>query len=517
MITRPLYAAIDVGTNSLHIVIASVNSRGIIQIHSHDRESVRLGETSSDMKYLTPAAAERGVLALKRFTLMAENLNARIRAVGTSALREAHNRELFLDSVYNETGIRVEVISGREEARLIYLGVLQALPVYDSCALVVDIGGGSTETAIGCRGEMQKMYSHKLGAIRLSRRFFIRERFSKGDLKRCREHIRGELAPTFRALRKNGFDTVIGSSGTIETIASMIAVRKAGALPASLNGFKLTRNEVLECVDSLVAKQSYKKRAAIPGMDPKRADIILGGALILEQFIREMGIKSMMFSDYALREGILLDTIQKQRDIAKYHHLNRLRYESVRQLGEHCRVDFRHANHVRKLALRLFDELQSLHRLSEVERELLEAAAYLHDVGYHIASNQHHHHSYYIIRNASLLGFTNDETEIVANIARYHRKSHPKPKHQTFQKLPVEQRPNVKILAGILRIAEGLDRRHMQNVTGIAVTVKARKIVLTLTPKKHTLPPDIEIWGAERKQTLLEEALNRRVVFVLAS
>ncbi len=512
MTSRSLYAAIDVGTNSVHIVIASISTEGVLTVHSNDKEVVRLGEMTSDMRYLTPQAASRGVLALKRFVAMAENQNAEVRAIATSALREADNADLFVKEVRNETGISVEVISGVEEARLIYLGVLQALPVYDNRTLIIDIGGGSTETAIGTAGDLHAVYSHKLGAIRLSRRFLSKATLTDKAIRQCREHIRGEIAPAIRTLKKTKFDTVVGSSGTIQTIFSMVALRDNPTNPPEkFNGMEITGRDVLWAVGQLLEQKTVKKRAGIPGMDPKRADIIVGGALILEQLVQELKIKTLRFSHYALREGILLDTVQKRRNIRKYHHLNRLRYESVLHLSEHCRVNLTHAKHVRRLAVRLFDALQADHGYGDEEREILEAAAWLHDVGYVISAQAHHRHSYYIIKNSNLLGFTNNEIELIANVARYHRKSHPKPKHESLQRLPQDLHERMCWMAGILRIAEGLDRRRLQNVISLTVKKKARTTLISVQTRKNGPSPDIEVWGASRKQTLLEQCLGRPV------
>lgn len=510
---RSLIAAIDVGTNSFHVIIASVSGRGAFTVHSRDREIVRLGEGAGDMKYLSPDAIDRGVLALKRFGIAAKNAGAEIRAIATSAVREALNKEEFLRQVYDETGIAIEVISGTEEARLIYLGVLQSLPVYDQKILSIDIGGGSTETTVGFRGEMLVAHSAKLGAIRLMQKFFVDEKVSGKRLKECREFIKGEWSPTFRQLLEHNFESVVGTSGTIETIFSMVSVRKGIFEVETMNGAKISQEEILWAINRILEAKTIKERADIPGMDPKRADIILSGALILEQAVLGMNIKEMTYSGYALREGILLDTVNKQEAIEKFHHLSRLRYETVMNLCESFHVNMPHAEHIKTLALKIFDLLHDLHKYGDVERELLEAAAYLHDVGYHISSDQHHKHSYYMIRNATMLGFTNDEAEIIANLARYHRKSHPKMKHDNFQRIASSKRRMMSILAGILRIAEGLDRRQLQKVHTIKANIEEKSIKFFVYYNSSNGVPDIEIWGAERRKALLEEILEKDITF----
>jgi exopolyphosphatase/guanosine-5'-triphosphate,3'-diphosphate pyrophosphatase len=506
-------AAIDVGTNSFHLSIASVNDKGIFRVFSRDKETVRLGESVSDMKYISPEAMERGLSAMKRFAQMAHDAGVQtIRAVGTSAMREALNSSDFIRLVLEQTGIEIEVIAGTEEARLIYLGVLQAVPVLDKRALVIDIGGGSTETIVGLKGEMYFAHSAKLGAIRMTKRFFTEEKLSNKAIKECREFIKGEWASIFRSLLACGFETALGSSGTIQTVATIaLELKGRDMTEESINGITVSQQDLLKAIDAILDAKTARKRAELPGMDEKRADIIVGGALILEQALLNLGIKELTISESALREGILLDTYQKRHDIEHYHHLSRLRYGSVISLCELCQINMKHANHVKHLAVQLFDALQPLHRYGDAERELLEAAALMHDIGYHISADQHHKHSYYIIRNADLLGFTNDEKEIIANIARYHRKSHPKPKHENFQKVPPSKRGLVMLLGGILRLAEGMDRRNQQMIQSVEVQIHSASVDFILWHNPDTGLPDVELWSAERRTALLESMVNKRL------
>jgi exopolyphosphatase/guanosine-5'-triphosphate,3'-diphosphate pyrophosphatase len=248
-------------------------------------------------------------------------------------------------------------------------------------------------------------------------------------------------------------------------------------------------------------------------MEAKRVDVIVAGSIILEQALLGLGIDELRISSYALREGIVFDTVQKDDDIRRFHHLAHLRYESVDHVCELYRVRRPHADHVKNLAVRLFDGLRMLHGYGDRELELLEAAALLHDVGFHIGADQHHKHSEYIIRNSAMPGFTNDETEIIASIARYHRKSHPKKKHATFMALTLEEQQVVRVLAAILRIAEGLDRRQQQLVQRIRVDVSSDGIDMYLVVPNGLA--DMELWGAERRKELLEETLHLPVRFVM--
>ncbi|MDZ4745429.1 MAG: Ppx/GppA phosphatase family protein [bacterium] len=509
-----LIAAIDVGTNSFHMVVASVTTRGVLRIHARSKETVRLGSAGGDMKKLSADAMARGLATLKRFTQEAKQHQAFIRAVATSAVREALNKDEFLDRALRETGIDIEVVSGVEEGRLIYVGALHALPIHSKRTLVIDIGGGSTETVIGYKGEVLYVHSAKLGHIRMSARFFPKGDASTEAIEECRQAIRGDWTPVFQSLLEYGFETATGSSGTIMTIASMALVMHDKRVPESLNGVRISRSDLLAAIDAIVGARSVRARQALPGMDARRADVVLGGALILEQAILCLNIQELVISGYSLREGVVFDTVQKQRDINQYHHLSHLRYQSVDHLCEVYRVRRQHAEHVKDLSLKLFDDLITEHRLGDREREILEAAALLHDVGYHISADQHHKHSEYIIRNSSMPGFTNDEADLIANVARYHRKSHPKKKHENFLRLPPDEQEVVRVLASILRVCEGLDRRQQQVVRTIQADVTTSTIDITL----HTTAevPDIEVWGAERRKGLLEEVFGREVVLKLA-
>lgn len=507
-------AAIDLGTNSFHMVIASVSDRGIMQIHARDKEMVRLGSSATDMKVLSEDAIERGLQTLSRFAIDAKRHDASIRAIATSAVREAINKDEFVRRAYEVSGIHVDVIPGIEEGRLIYVGVIHALPLRDKNIFVMDIGGGSTETIIGANGEPRVIDSAKLGHLRLTKRFFTTPTVTSDQIRKCREHVRGEWAAVFETYKRIGFQTAVGSSGTINAIASIVATQNGKAVE-SLNGYVMSREEILSAVELIVSARTQQDRLGIAGLDAKRADVIMAGAIILEQAVIGLNIEALTVSGYALREGIVFDTVQQQREMDVRHHLTPLRYQSVEHVCELYHVRRRHAEHVKTLSVQLFDQLIPHHGMGDRERELLEAAALLHDVGYHISADQHHKHSEYIIRNCAMPGFTSTETNLIASIARYHRKSHPKKKHVVFAQLAQEDQYVVTVLASILRIAEGLDRRQQSMVSKIQVDVDATEIVVGL--QWVTNVPDIELWGAERRKGLMEETFGRSLRFSLLS
>lgn len=515
-------AAIDLGTNSFHLVIADTKPNGSFRIVSSDKEMVRLGESGADMKYLTPEAMKRGMDALRRFktVLDARKVKA-VRAIATSAIREAENQDDFIRKVKSVLGINIEVVSGFEEGRLVYLGVLQALPLYAKKTLVFDIGGGSTEYALGERGNPKFIVSHKLGAIRLTKHFNLSDRPSPREVSAARRHIVGELAQTAKEIEKRGFAVAAVSSGTALSVASMVAALRGGQSGKTgtlrLNSFTMDLAEVQEVVSLLLACSTTQQRRKIPGLDEKRADIILGGALILEQSMELLGANEVMTSTYALREGVLYDHLRHHRfnDGTAHRKIIDVREQSVRHLAELCHYDEEHSNHVAELALSIFDQTKRLHGMSTEAREFLYYASLLHDVGYHISHSEHHLHSYYIISHSDLLGFTNEEILVIANVARYHRKSHPKLKHEGFLQLQRdEHRELVRRLAAILRIAEGLDRGNLGLVRGVDTRIGSNKVEISLKLRRGMgRDASLEIWGAERKKTLFEEVFGREVRF----
>jgi exopolyphosphatase/guanosine-5'-triphosphate,3'-diphosphate pyrophosphatase len=513
----PLIAAIDVGTNSFHLVIASVNQRDMMHIHTRDKEVVRLGSSGNDMKFLEAEAIERGVRALKNFSELAASTNAEVRAVATSAVREAANRYDFLERVRNETGIEVEVISGDEEGRLIYIGALHALPILNKRTLVIDIGGGSTETIVGFQGNIEYVHSEKLGAIRMTKKFFDTPKTTPAQIEACRNFIHGEWTPVLKKLSQYNFETVVGTSGTIINLAIIALSLNQQPIPEIINGLTVGKKEMQNAINRLIKSPTLKQKQEIPGIDPARADILLGGALIFEHIMNFLNFDKIVLSSYALREGTVFDTIQKKKNISEYKHLSHLRYSTIYNLCKVFNIEMKHAEYVKFLSLKLFDDLTSLHKLGSECREILEASALLHDVGYMISHDQHHKHSYYILSNCIMPGFTNDEAEIIANIARYHRKSHPKKKHENYVRLSAEKQRIVRILAGILRISEGLDRRQLQVLSNISALMEQNGIKITLNKSDDAaVNPDIEIWGALQRKQLLEESLGRVISIEVA-
>jgi exopolyphosphatase/guanosine-5'-triphosphate,3'-diphosphate pyrophosphatase len=507
-----LLAAVDIGTNSIHLVVARVRAGDHFDVVEQLKEMVRLGSGGGDMKRLSEAAIERGVGALRRVKQIADSADATIRAVATSAVREAENADEFLARC-REAGVEVEIISGVEEARLIHLGVLQALPVFDRRLLLCDIGGGSTELLLGHGAEVLASRSFKLGAVRLTDRFFAGERLHPAAVSSCRSYVRSTVSPFRHEIDTHGFDIGVGSSGTIDAVAQMVHAATGEPPLMTYNGSEFTRDDLALVTKRLIEARSVAERAKIPGLDAKRADIMLAGALILEGVMESLGVERMTLSGFALREGVLLDTMQRMSG-GSLHHLRDVSRRSVQHLVEACDEEPEHSARVARLALELFDATVELHRLDETCREYLEAAALLANVGLFISHSRHHLHSYYVIRNSErLLGFTDNEIEMIALIARYHRKSAPKPSHREFAGLSPDNQAVVRTLAALLRVAIGLDRRHEARVVSLTAQDAPPRLVIAVAPEPGT-DIALELYAANERKQLLEEVFERRIDIV---
>jgi exopolyphosphatase/guanosine-5'-triphosphate,3'-diphosphate pyrophosphatase len=504
----PTLAAIDIGTNSIHLVVARAVASDRFEVLARQKDMVRLGSGGGEMKRLSDDAIDRGVEALARQRAIAEAHGAAIRAVATSAVREAENRHVFLRRALVEAGVRVEVISGFEEARLIHLGVLQAVPIFDERSLVIDIGGGSTEVVLGERGETLVARSLKLGAIRLTDAFFPDDKVTSKAVTRCRRLVQSVLSPMVREI--DAFDVAVASSGTAMTLAAMVLAGRGQDPAQTLNQVVIAVDELDAVVKELLAAKTVRERRQLPGIDDRRADIIVAGAIVLQEALAAFGAESVMISESALREGVLADTYRRAHG-GSLHHLRDIRRRGVLHLAELTDDDPEHSERAAHLALQLYDQLAPWHGLDDGPRELLEAAALLCNVGLFISHAGHHKHSYYVIRNSEhLTGFTDREIEVIAQTARYHRRSAPKAKHDSFAALDEGDQDVVRALAGILRVAIGLDRAHRGAVGALVVRDDGDTLVLEVEPIGGA-DTTVEVWSADERKALLEEVLDREV------
>ena len=522
-------AAIDVGTNSIHMVIARPVAAAPAKVLARDRMPVRLGSGGADMKHLRSDAIDRAVKALVECRHVADAHRAEAVAVATSAVREAENREDFLRRAREEAGIEVEVVSGFEEARLIHLGAMSAVPIAQRPHLVIDIGGGSTELIVGDHTPATLTRSLKLGHIRLTERFFPNGVITPGSVKACRRHIRSSVAHVALQARSIGFDTVVGCSGTVAALAVMCAARRSVTLHNVANA-TISRKDLDAVTAELISRHRPEDRLGIPGLDPSRNDVIVAGAILLRQLLKALGIGSLVVSTGALREGLMLDRFNR-RDQSRddgLHHLSDLRRSSVLALASSHHEDIKHAEHATDLALELFEETATVHGLGTADSELLEAAGLLHNIGRFVAHASHHKHSYYLIRNSErLAGFTAAELELIALVARYHRKSEPLPSHSEYIALNKTDRYRVRVLAGLLKVGIALDRTYRRIVQRVHASVTedspTEDSPTDDSPTDDALRIDvevaegadagIEVFSAQRSASLLARALELPVRF----
>ncbi len=524
----PVLAAIDVGSNSLHMVVARINPRiPSFTIISREKATVRLGEYCNKTGALTPAAMERAFETLARFRRIAESLQAQsIIAVATSAVREAPNGLEFLKRVEEELGLRVELISGQEEARRIYLGVLSAMEFHNRLHVVVDIGGGSTELILGDGQEPEFLRSIKVGAVRLTHAFLHKDPPSAAEFQALRQHIRGMLEAPIEQIKRivesrtpPASLTLVGTSGTVETLAQLDARRRLGTSPSRLHGYEFSLEALRSYIKEL-RSLTVAERQKIPGLGERRGEIILAGAVILEAVMSLLGVDRVQFCERALREGLIVDWMISQgfiEDRLRYH--SSVRRRSVLKLAEKYQVELPYAERVAEFALSLFDQTRGLlHRWGSRERALLWAAAMLHNCGHFISHAAHHKHSYYLIRHGELLGFNEEEVELIANLARYHRKSPPKKKHENFQRLTDERdRQIVMELSPLLRIACALDRRRLQAIQAVhcrfyLLGEGPRRMELILEPKHPQDDCALELWSLQTKKEAFEQQFKLAVI-----
>jgi exopolyphosphatase/guanosine-5'-triphosphate,3'-diphosphate pyrophosphatase len=501
-------AAIDCGTNSIHMIVVRIRPDLSFEVIDQEKEMVRLGSGGLDGKALTAEAMAAARQAFLRFRRLAESHQVEeILAAATSAVREAENGGEFLIAVERETGIKPQVISGTEEARLIHLAAVYGVDVAGASAVVVDIGGGSVEITHGIGNNLRVAKSFKLGVIRLTERFVHTDPLSKRDERKLVRHIEGELAKYLREIQSTGFDRVIGTSGTILSLGTVASAESRRASD-EIRNLRVPAKQIHRLRKEVV-QRSISERMKLPGLDPRRADLIVSGAVLLDTVLRRLGAAEITLCDLALREGLVLDYIQRNRKhIAQAGQYPDVRRRSVIELAERCSYWPEHASQVARLSLSIFDQTRSVHVLTDREREWLEFAALLHDIGTHISYPRHHKHSYYLIKNGDLRGFEPAEAEIIALIARYHRKSPPKKSHADFGALGAKVRGAVRTLSAILRFAETLDRSHAQAVTGVELHDRREEFLIKVRTAGDA---ELELWAAHRQIAPLESALGKPI------
>ena len=514
-------AAIDVGTNSIRLTVAEVSSDGRYRILDDEKETTRLGRGLEATGEMTHEAMDRSAQAIARMKKIADGYNVNIlRAIGTCAIREAANRDEFLALVERQAGLVVEPIVAEAEAYLAHTSVAHAFDLRPLAVAVVDIGGGSTEVVLSSHGVVEQIYTLPLGAVRLTEQFGGPEN-SAGPLYR---NMRSQtLRIIRREIKKLPFvpQLIIGTGGTFTSLGNVFLQREhsakpAGLLPSGVRGYERNRSDVRHLLEWL-RKIPLSGRVRVPGLSRERADIIVAGLTIIERVMRHLEVNRLQVHDGGIRDGLLRTmaaTLFPCDDHGCREPPDRMR--SVRHFAAACSYEESHCSHVADLAVQIFDQLAEAPGMAPERwatpnsRTLLEAAAILHDAGYFVNYSKHHQHSYHLIAHSDLTGFTRRETELIANIARYHCRAEPKRKHPNYAKLAKADRKLVRRLASVLRIAEGLDRGHTQNVRSVTVRIEEDTAHFLLESADD---PAVDIWGAEHKSGLFQKVFKLKPRF----
>jgi len=500
-----LIAAIDIGTNSLHMIVVRVRPDLSFEVVDREKEMVRLGAGGLDGRSLTPDAMQAALRVLSKFRRLAESHQVdKTVAVATSAVREAENGGEFLQTAAEQTGIRARVISGTEEARLIHLAAVYGVGAGD-VAVVVDIGGGSVEITRGTGASVERGGSFKLGVIRLTERFVKSDPLSPRDERKMVRHIYGETGKYLDEIARAGFNRVVGTSGTILSLGAL-AMQQSREADAALRNRRVSTRHLRRVRKQLLAL-TLDKRLRLAGLEPRRADLSVAGVVLLDAIVRRLGAGEITLCDLSLREGLVLDYIARHRkEIAQVDRYPDIRRRSVIELAERCNYWPDHAGQVARLAVALFDQTRSVHALTDREQEWLEYAALLHDIGVHISYESHHKHSYYLIKNGDLRGFEPEEVDAIALVARYHRRATPKRGHDAYADLSRERRRTVRTLAAILRLAETLDRSHSQSLSGVALHDRGEDALLQVRTSGDA---ELELWAASRQAAPFERLIGK--------
>ncbi len=512
-------AAIDIGSNSIKLLVAETTANGTLLPLRREKSMVRLGHETLLKGHLSSEAIVKAIRTLSVFKTLAHNLGAeKIITVATASVREADNAQAFIREVESRTGIRIEVLSGIEEARLIGIAAARGCVASGKSSkatrlLNIDVGGGSTELSLMRGSKAVMLHSMKIGAVRLSEQFLASDPPKPKELLAMQLEIEAALERPMREMKGLKWDLTTGTSGTILSIGaafqslvypdneSIAGGKSSGSLPS----VTMTRNALVEFNQHL-ASRSLLERKKIRGISEQRAEIIVGGGQILEQIMRAFKVTRMTTCDWGLREGVLLDRLSEWTGQHKPRSKELdARLAGAEALGERFGYEAAHGKQVAVLATKLFDQTRSLHGLKPHDRTLLAAASILHDIGYAISPESHHKHSLYLILNSELTGFTDLERQIIANIARYHRRAFPKPNHEFFSSLSMEDQGKVWMLGGILRLADAMDRSHESRIKNFKAMLRGGKLRLSLQSARRC---DHEIWAIEHKKDMFEEAFG---------
>ncbi len=504
-------AALDLGSNSFHLVVVETRPDGSFVPLVREKEMLRLGDLVAREGMIVGAAADQAVETVRRFRALAEAEGAtEIVALGTAALREALNGSALVDRIESESGVPVKVISGLLEAQLIFEAVRASVVLDPGPALCADLGGGSLELTIGDRAALRYATSLHLGVGRLTAELVRRDPPSDKDVERIRKRVREELTDLGAEIRRHHPQMLVGTSGTLCTLARMAAAERDGIVPESVNQLTVSAGD-LAVVRKKVLSLPAEERSRLPGLDARRVELVPAGALVLESLMEASGLDELTVSEWGLREGIVISAIGTHERAELGDDPRAIRRASVMSLCRRFNWRSRHSYQVARLSLELFDAAAAagLHHLAAIDRELLELGSLLHDIGEHVSPDGRDRHSAYLIENGRLRGFDPDEIRILTCLGRFHLRGTPRTSYPPFAALAGPDRSRTTTLVALLRLSCALDRSHL----GVADTVKVLPTGdrLELVILAHG-DAELEAWAVRRKKALFEEVFGVELV-----
>ncbi len=517
----PTFAAIDIGSNSIRLKIASVQQHHLKTLHE-DREVVRLGESVFQTGVISPDAMANTIRALKRFQRAVQlHVADKVRVVATSAMRDARNAAAFTAWVKSATGWQVEVISGLEEGRLIHLGIVTLEPGARGRCVLIDLGGGSCEITLSDQGRIKEMVSLPLGAVRLQQEFLRSDPPEKQDIARLRQYIDLQLKRAERKIGLPRVNLVIATSGTAAALSeasaflgsSKIPARKGRAAKAAAPAITNTA-DVRKLAEKL-AKMNNAQRSSIPGIGPKRSEIIIGGATVYSHLLERLGLKGFRYSPLGLSNGILEQMLAEVDLRASVHQkIETERWAGVLEVCRRYGVDQKQAEPVREHVVQLYDELLRVHELPPEYRLWMQAAAMMQDVGKYMNHQGHHRHSQYIIANSEIFGFSPEQRAIVSAIARYLGKSWPDAVDRVMRTVPAEEHISVLRAVTLLRMAVALNQDRASAAVRMKTHVYPKRVVLELIPRRGGA--ELEAWSLKKEAAYFREVFRRDLTVEVA-
>ena len=506
--TTARIAALDLGSNSFHLLVADVGSDGTITPVVRHKEMLRLGDTVARTGIIGDRSDEL-IASVRRLKAMADSAAAeQVVTCATAALRDAGDREELLERITAATGLTVRIITGEEEARLIFEAVRASLVLKPGPALCLDLGGGSLEINVGDVSGLWWSRSVGLGVARLTALAVEDDPPTKRDIRRLRDAIAAELDPLVDEVTALGPKMLVGTSGTLCDLAAIAVFQRTGTLPASLNQVGVTRED-LEDVHHALAAMTTAQRREVVGLEPRRAEVVVAGSTLALTAMDAFGLTSMTVGDWALREGMLLDAAGRFAP----EHAHTIRSASVLDTCRRYGWPEQHSRHVAALAVSLFDQTEPLHELDAWAREMLEHAALLHDIGAHVSAEGSDVHTAYLIEHGRLRGFDPGEVAILACLGRFHRRGRPSPQFAAYDLLRPDRRLVVDMLAAILRLAHGLDHGRSGAVADVRVDLDADPVQVRITAPDTGV--DLELWGAERSGKRFQQTFGRKLAFTV--